>query len=242
MAAILESNMSVFGFSTEPSTGGDFTPVAKYDGRAGRIFRMDRVEKDGSFSNEPVDITSTFKAVADFENLETGWINFPSGSAPEFSMAPVGAVLPARPSPRHKNGVRFMLKLSKDCGGDKPIREMASTARVFLTGLEAVYSDYLAQRADNPGKLPVIVLKTTVPIKSSGKDENGKPVSSTNYQPTFEIVSWAARGDLTFQPKSDEGQKPLPASLSPSAPSTGSKVVGAPQAKQPELEDADEFG
>ena len=34
---------NVFGFSTEPSAGGDFTPIIKYDARAGRIFRVDRV-------------------------------------------------------------------------------------------------------------------------------------------------------------------------------------------------------
>lgn len=229
--------MSVFGFSTEASSGGDFLPIVKYDSRAGRMFRRDRVDVGGQFSNEDVDITSTFKAVLDLENVEVGWMNFNTGGAPDFALVPMGVAMPGRPSQNHKNGVRLMLKLSKDCGGDKPIRELASVAKAFLAGIEELYMAYDAAKAENPGKLPVVALEGSTPVKSGSGDK-----TSTNYRPKFKIVSWAARGDLTFQPKSDEGQKPLPASLSPSAPSTGSKVVGAPQAKQPELEDADEFG
>ena len=57
------------GFSTAPSEGGDFTPIVKYDARAGRMFRMDRIENNGNFANEAVDITQSFKAIVDFENM-----------------------------------------------------------------------------------------------------------------------------------------------------------------------------
>jgi hypothetical protein len=130
---------NVFGFSTAPSECGDFTPIVKYDARAGRMFRIDRVEKDGNFANEAVDVTQSFKAIADFENVQTGWILFLSGTAPDFKMVPIGNELPPRPSPEHKNGVRFKIKLSKNCCGDKPIREIAATSNAFLSGIEAVY-------------------------------------------------------------------------------------------------------
>src|SRR4051812_47950315 len=71
-----ETDMSVFGFSTEP-TGGDFLPIIKYDARAGRIFRVDR----GIDGPNPTDITDSFTAVFDFANIETGWMNF-SGPVP----------------------------------------------------------------------------------------------------------------------------------------------------------------
>lgn len=223
--------MSVFGFSTEPSSGGDFIPIVKYDARAGRLFRIDRIDTGSGFENSPVDITSSFKAIVDFENIEVGWIDFPVGSAPSFSLVPMGQALPPRPSQKHKNGVRFMLKLAKDCGGDKPIREISGTSKAYLSGIEAVYNAYLAEKGNNPGKLPVIVLEKTIPIKSSSGTQ-----TSTNYQPTFKIASWAPRGDLVFQPK---GASEPAAEQAPTAPTTGSTIVEAPKK---EAAMADDFG
>ena len=63
---------------------------------------------------------------------------FTPGQAPDFRLVPIGYQLPDRPSPNHKNGLRFMLKLSKESGGEKPIREIAGTsAKAFLSGVEA---------------------------------------------------------------------------------------------------------
>src|SRR5215207_197446 len=125
-----------FGFSTEPSSGGDFMAICKYDARAGRIFRVDRVDTGQGFASEPVDITHNFKAIMDLENIETGWIDFATGGAPDFRLVPMGTALPGRPSDKHKNGIRFMLKLSKESGGEKPIREIAGTSKAFLSGVE----------------------------------------------------------------------------------------------------------
>lgn len=224
--------MSVFGFSTEPSSGGgDFTPIVKYDARAGRLFRVDRIDTGSGFENNPVDITSTFKAIADFENVEVGWIDFPIGSAPSFVLVPMGTMLPQKPSAKHKNGVRFMMKLAKDCGGDKPIREISGTSKAYLSGIESVYNSYMAEKGNNPGKLPVIVLEKTTPIKSGSGAQQ-----STNYQPTFKIAGWAPRGDLVHQPKG--GAETL-GEQAPTAPQTGSTVVDAPK-KEPAM--ADDFG
>src|SRR3954452_11089038 len=145
--------MSIFGFPTAPSGSGGFAPIVKYDARSGRIFRMDRIEKNGNFESEAVDITHSFKAVVDFENMQTGWIRFTPGSAPEFIMVRIGEALPDRPSANHKNGVRVEIKLSKDCGGDKPVREIAGTSRAFLSGLEPVYAEYEAEKGQVPGQV-----------------------------------------------------------------------------------------
>lgn len=235
--------MSVFGFSTEPNKGGDFLPIVKYDARAGRIFRMDRVDAGGQFVTEPVDITTGFKAMVDLENIETGWVNFNTGGAPHFAMVRMGERLPAQPSPQHKNAVRFMMKLGAECGGEKRIREMASQAKAFLSGFETLYHDYLAQKDANPGKLPVVTLKTTKPIKSGQGDKQ-----STNYLPVFEIVGWSPRGDLAFQPKGDGGAPPAetaPAAAAQTPPATGSTVVAPPAAKPapaPAMADDEDFG
>jgi len=225
--------MSVFGFSTSASTSGaDFLPIVKFDARAGRVFRMDR-ENDGSgWITNQVDITKNFKAVIDFENLETGWIDFNTGGAPVFAMVPLGSPLPAQPTPNAKNGVRVMLKLAKEVGGEKPIRELASTAKAFLAGIEEVFLAYKADAAQNAGKLPVVVLEDTMPIKSGQGDKQ-----STNYQPQFKITGWVARGDLQPQAR---GLASMTTPVAP--PSTGSTQVAPPAAKAAVTEGEDDFG
>lgn len=230
--------MSVFGFSTEPSAGGDFLPIVKYDARAGRLFRVDRTDSGNGFVTDAVDITASFKAIVDFENVEVGWIDFPAGSAPHFALVPMGSQLPDRPSLRHKNGVRFLLKLAKDCGGAKPVREIAGTSKAFLSGVEAIFNTYQAEKAANAGKLPVIVLEKTTPIKSGSGDKQ-----STNYQPTFRISGWAPRGDLVFQPKGASAPaQQQTTQAAGTAPSTGSTRVDPPKQAAPEMAGADDFG
>jgi hypothetical protein len=230
--------MSVFGFSTEPSQGGDFLPIIKFDARSGRIFRVDRIDTGNGFVGEPVDITTIFKAIADFENVEVGWINFATGSAPDFRLVPIGQRLPMKPSDVHKNGIRFMVKLSKECAAEHaPVREVAGTSKAFLSGVEAVYLQYKADAAKNPGKLPVIVMEKTTLVKT-GTGER----TSTNYHPTFKIVGWAPRGDFEFSPKAVTGFENATPPTQPTAPSTGSTRAQAPAAKTAVPEMADDFG
>jgi len=46
--------MARFGFSTETSAGGEFTPIVKYDARSGRMFRIDRIQDANGFDNDQV--------------------------------------------------------------------------------------------------------------------------------------------------------------------------------------------
>lgn len=232
---------SVFGFSTNGSSGGgDFLPILKFDARSGRLFRLDRLNDGAGWSTDQVDITRSFKAVFDLENLETGWVDFVPGSAPIMSLAKIGQPLPPKPTDTARNGVRILAKLSKDNAGPlSPVRELSGNAKVFLQGMEEVYLAYQAGAAANPDKLPVVVLKDSVPVKSGTGDKQ-----STNYKPVFEIVGWTSRGDFVHTPK---GSAPASAPSS-AAPSTGSTVVPPPSApasspaKQPELVDSDDFG
>jgi hypothetical protein len=220
------------GFS-QGSGGADFLPVVKYDARAGRMFRMDR----GDNGNEPIDVTAGFTAVFDFENVETGYIRFMAGAAPDFQVVPLGQERGAPRSPEHKEGFRLVIKLSKDHGGD--VREFASTAIVVRNAVNALHDEYVAGQKANPGKLPVVELTGTLPV-TSGKGER----KSTNYAPVFKIKSWAARPqDLTAQPRG--GASPAPAAGAPqiaTPPATGSTQVPPPVARSPEPAGADDFG
>jgi hypothetical protein len=221
--------MSVFGFSTAPSSGnGDFTPIVKYDARAGRFTRVDRVNDGNGFVNDDVDITTGIKFMADFENIEVGWLYFTPGNAPSFVLVPFGHPLPPQPSENHKNGLRFMLKLAPSCGGEQPIREIAGNSKAFLSGVEAVFLQYQAEKDGYPGKLPVLTVEKITPVKTGSGVR-----SSTNYHPVFKISGWAPRGDLVFEAKAvtpSVASQVLAATASaPTAPSTGSTRAAAPQ-------------
>ena len=199
-----------FGF--DYSRGGDYLPIIKYDARAGRLTRVDR--KDGV--SVPVDITNAFKALVDLDNLEHGWIAF-GDAGPDFQMARLGEPAPAKPSDRHKMGVRLMLKLSGDCGGD--VREFATNASVSLRGLDRLHDEFLAKREE--GKLPIVRLKETIPVTTGQGSQK-----STNWEPSFEIIGWAARPD-DLQPTRARENASLKNPAAP--PATGATKVGAPK-------------
>lgn len=206
-----------FNFGGGAGSGGnssEIIPILKYDARAGRLSRRDY--ESGEYVN--TDVTRSFKAVADLENIEVGWINFNTGSAPDMVMARAAdEAHPSQPSSDHKQGVRLLVKLSKECGGD--IREIAGNAKSMLRGIDELHNDYLKGVKDNAGKLPVIALKDTVPVTTG---EGAK--KSTNYVPIFEIVSWVSRPEgLVYTPKSRNS-----APASGGAPITGSRQVSAP--------------
>lgn len=228
-----------FGFTY--NSGEDFLPIIKYDARAGRIARVDRV--DGSSTS--VDITRSFKAVFDFENLETGWVDFQAGSAPSFSMARVGSPMPPKPSETHRQGIRILVKLGKDCGGD--IRELSSSAVAFLRGTEKLHDDYLAGAAANPGKLPVVALVDTV-AETTGKGDR----KSTNYVPVWQIQAWVNRPEgLVYKPRgaapaahaAPATQPAQQGSFGYTPPTTGSTHAAPPTAPAPQPVAAEEdFG
>jgi hypothetical protein len=103
--------------------GSDIIPFVKYDARAGRLFRNDRTEVDGAYSNSSVDITTTFKAMMDLENIEVGFVHFVAGTPPAYMLVKFGTAMPDKPSdPKWKQGLRIMMKLDAGCGGDVSLR------------------------------------------------------------------------------------------------------------------------
>jgi hypothetical protein len=208
-------------------------PIIKYDSRAGRIFRVDRSEQADGWESKPVEITQVFQAIFDLDNIETGWLHFPTGAAPSIRTVPAGQPLPDRPDSKHRGGFRLMLLLGRQSGGD--VREMASTAQVSKNGMDKLDDDFKAGRVANPGLLPVVRLAGTTAITTQGK-ANGQPVSSTNYQPIWQIVKWVPRppelmpeaiAALVGGAAAQQAQQPAPAA-SPPPPSPQAPLALAP--------------
>jgi hypothetical protein len=228
------------GLNYETASSGDIIPIVKYDAKAGRAFRIDRAEGNST----PTDITAIFKAVFDLENIEVGWINFNTGSAPDFQLAPVGAAMPPKPAgDQHKPGLRLLVKLSQACGGD--VREIATTAKVAQRAFDMLHNDYIAQRGQHPGMLPIVSITQTLPV-TTGEGQR----KSTNYQPVFAIVGWAKRpADLIAKPRGAavhaNGQAATPVhgngGMQP-RPSTGSTVAAPPQQQASAPAAEEDFG
>jgi len=234
---------NIFGFPEKSGGDGEFVGVLKYDAKAGRFFRVDRIQDaDGNYVSDQVDITQIVKFVADFENIEVGNILFMPGQAPDFQLVRMGEPVPPPPTENHKYGVRFMVRLSNDCGGDEPVREIAGTSKAWLSAIEHIYPQYLAGKDANPGKLPVLTVEKIAPVKSGSGAR-----TSTNYHPTFRLSGWAPRKDLVFVPKARDVVVPSQATTSLKAngtyPSTGgSAPVPKANAPAPDANLADDFG
>jgi hypothetical protein len=143
-----------------------------------------------------------------------------------------GGTYPEKPTPEHKPGVRFMLKLTKACGGDKQVREIAGQSKAFLSAIEELYAEYERQKGQHPGELPVVELMKTTPVKSA---------QSTNYRPEFRISGWAKRpDDLIYRQPSAAPVEPLKAT----PPATGAQTVPPPNKMRVQVEEMadDDFG
>ena len=205
----------MLGLNTETG-GGDYTPIVKFDARAGRFFRVDREEVGGQWQTDNVEITDGFQALMDLENIEVGWGLFAAGVAPSWALVPLGAAMPARPSDQHKQTFRLMLKLGKASGGD--VREFASQSKAVIAAMDDLHTAYEAQKAANPGKLPLVAVKGTKQVTTTGKGQ-----TATNYAPIFEISRWLDR------PEGLGGQAPAGSPAPPAPP-----PPPPPAAKQPE--------
>lgn len=209
--------------------GEDILPIVKYNAKAGMFTRIDRVNQNGTWVKDEVDITNVFKAVFDLETFEVGWMNFDTGGAPDFRLVPWGGDPGDKPGDKYRMGVRCMILLAKDAGGD--VREFCTVAGVALGAFDALHDAYLAGVKENPGKLPIVVCTGKKGVKSQ---------YGTNFEPQFQITQWIARPEsLVFKPKARSGgnsnggavQAPAQNVAGQSGPpSTGATKVSAPSA------------
>lgn len=227
------------GLSTGGS-GGDIKPYCKYDAKAGRLFRSDRIQNsDGSYSSENVEITNIAQIVMDLANIRVGWINYTS-QGPVRRLVVLGQEpIPARPDdknsegkPAFKQGFEVDILLNKDSGGG-PVRVLGSAAGCVIEAMDALHDAYSGAAESKAGKLPVVKIAGVSPVKSG---------QSTNYKPNFAIVSWIDRPEAMKA----TGAAPAP-QVAASAPSTGSTVVAPPSQptqvpQQAAMADASDFG
>ena len=107
------------------------------------------------------------------------------------------------------------------------MREVTTTAKSVMRGLEAVYEVWLGGRERNPGMTVLVRLAGVKPMVLKGGGQK-----STIYEPTFEVVRWVkipaefempperpaavsnGVGAATAQPANGR-EKPVPASPSP---------------------------
>jgi hypothetical protein len=210
------------GLNYESGSGADILPIIKYDARGGRFTRIDRE----AGTSEAVDITNNFEAVFDFENIETGNIAF-TAQGPKFNVTKLGVADPRPPSEDFKPGFRLMVKLGSGCGGGEP-REFASTAKSCIDGVNALHDDYMAGVTANPGKLPVVTLKSVRVKKTEGKNP------TSNYVPVFEITRWVPRPPALVA----AFRGPFEGQASSGPPSTGSNRAAPPPISGSDDDDA----
>ncbi len=226
---------------TTGGSGGDIKPYINYDAKAGRMFRVDRIQgSDGAYSTDKVEITNIVQFVADLANIRVGWISYTT-QGPIRRLVVLGQEpIPARPDdkgadgkPSFKQGFEIDLMLNKDAGGGGA-RVFGSAAGCVIEAMDALHDAYTAAAESKAGKLPVVKVAGVQPVKSG---------QSTNYKPTFAIVSWIDRpAPLAVTVSS------APSTAPSSAPSTGSTVVPPPAApapapqQAPAMADASDFG
>ena len=226
------------GFGLNLTTGVDFLPIAKIDARTGQIFRVDRSD-DGE--QEAIDITDRFEAAFDFGHGEVGWAYFQEGQPPEFVMVPIGKPLPKQPSKNHRQGVRLRVMLSmKAASGTERLREVTTTAKSVMRGLEAMYEAWLAGRKQNPSQTLLARLADVRPVISTRGGQK-----STNYEPIFAIVRWVkipAEFEMPpLRPASTPNDVGATAAYPASAREKSAPVSPRPTAFGPAAE-ADEWG
>lgn len=225
------------GLSTG-SGGGDIKPFVKYDAKAGRLFRVDRVQNpDGTFASETHEITGVAQMAMDLANIRVGWINYTT-QGPVRKLVVLGReAIPPRPDdknsegkPAFKQGFEVDLILNKDSGGG-PVRVLGSAAGCVIEAMDVLHDAYSAAAESKAGKLPVVRIGGVNPVKSG---------QSTNYKPTFSIVAWIDR------PQALTGAPATAAPVQAAPPAPGATVVPPPQQQaapqQAAMADLSDFG
>lgn len=203
---------------------GDFHPIVKFDGRAGRFFKEGEYDPAASSKNF-VDITMPPPVFAwDFGTFEIGYL-YISPSGPDFKMVPAGQTPPERPAelrsdgkPAYRPGFRVGL-FGKVLDG---YRQFSHTALCVLEPVQALWDEFCASPEAAAGRIPIVKLAGTV-AATRGKGQR----VSTNYRPVFEIVEWTERVP-------EMGVRTVPPPQPRSVPPVVTPPVEMPAQKMPE--------
>jgi hypothetical protein len=194
------------GFNTEMTNNtGDILPIIKYDTKAGDFIRQDRSQDaNGVWNSDQIEMQYPIKMVMDFDNLEVGWLSFESGR-PDFRMVQVGSPMPERPAGDFKNAFRVKVA-NKELG----LREFSHSAKTVVNEMDKLHNQFVAERVNNPGKVPVVEIAGTNPIviKTPQGDLRFKA-------PDWKIVNWIDKPDnMMASPSEFVAPAPTPAEQS----------------------------
>jgi len=188
------------GFNTESTGGGDILPIVKYDAKAGDFIKQDRVQDaSGQWQKEEAELQAPFKFAMDMDSLEVGWLSFQSG-APDFRMVKLGEPMPAKPEGDFKNAFRVRIG-SKELG----LREFSHSSKTMLRAMDELHDQYMAERRNNPGMIPVVEVTGTTPVKVM------TPQGELRFKaPSWSIAAWVEKPDLFDKTATAEPVAPEP--------------------------------
>lgn len=171
----------------EPTNGGggNFLPIITYSAQTGDWTAHNSENQGGEWVKSRPEIDLPFKVIVDFNNAENGWILIGHGHV-DMAMVKHGEKVPERPSVEHKFGFRFTLG-NKSLG----LRQFSHSAKTVTNEINKIHDQWLRERADNPGKIPVVEITKSVMIESKG--QNG-PLRFK--APQFAIVDWVDQSAL----------------------------------------------
>lgn len=188
------------GFMSNPAGGeGSFKVFVSYNAKAGRWYTK-KDEQDA-----PQFEVTNMTAIFDMDNLRTGWFLFAAGVAPVKQFDPSLSEAAAKPGEGFKRGFELDVFSEANLLG---VREFASTAGIVIDAMNELYDHWVAGKAANPGKLPVVKCVGVLPVTNK---------HGTNYKPQLEIVAWADR----------------PAQLAGAAPKAAAAPAAPPPAAAP---------
>jgi hypothetical protein len=183
-------------FMQAPSSaaGNDYLPILAYRANQGRLYTVDRAQNGaGVWETTETEVTMAQPAFAvDFGRLETGWVLFTRGAAPQWHMAPYGSPEPPQPpSPGNDEGgkaIQFRRGFRVPVAGNAigGIREFAGNSGRMIDGMNELHTAFEASPEAAMGKIPVVKMVNAIPVKIG---------QSTNFQPVFEVIAYVDRPD-----------------------------------------------
>lgn len=204
--------MGILGDNTNSGANFEINPIFKWNAVQGRAYTVTRTQGASGWESSDDMVTIPVKFVADFANLQIGWMAF-IANRPDFRMVRLAdmvnktAVKPERPSPEHRDS--FMVRIYNKSMG---MREWRSQSKCVLAVMDLLYEEYLAAPEAAAGQLPVIEISDVKPLKREG------PYPGTDMQPVMSITQWVARPELLVPPT-------LPTAEAPAANGHDNKVV-----------------
>jgi len=197
------------GFTeTSSSGGGDFLPIMKFSAKDGSFVRQDRHQgADGTWEKSETEMELPFKVVMDMDAIEVGFIAFTT-TGPDFRFVQVGEPMPVKPSDEHKEGFRIRM-YNKEIG----LREMSSSSKIVRNQMNDLHDAYLAGKADNAGKMPIIEITGSDRIQIETKAQG----TQTFRSPKWSIAGWVDRpAGMDAQAAPEPAATVAPAAVVPS--------------------------